>query len=644
MADYKFGVNEPPHKRWPVAWYNPMVLARSALEVLSTDHFIRNFDRRELFSGDFAVIDQSLNSRGGDYWWDFLSDTGDGGNASYTVARAILSPSLTAGAAAGVNPDTAGGFPAGQMLVLGGDLAYPGAGTEEYQYRFIEMWEAAKPTEQKPEITVASIPQNHDWFDNISSFSRHFVGNYDNHFLRASTPQNRSYFAARLPHGWWILGLDFALVGDIDREQYETFLRLIAHPAGNHPVRIQPGDNVILLYPEPYWTRPLGDSADAGYPKRYQRLEAALVAADVKIRIRLAGDLHHYVREQAGSGAELDYEDALITCGSGGAFLHPTHARRVVATKVLDRIHDSGAMTPDLEKRVRVGIGAAEELRANQRKYTQKACYPGRRISRGLCKWNLTALFKPASLSGIFADVVEGNLWQRTLRRLAELLSAFRKGNAMFPILLGALYLVAACCNSVVLSKAADLGGFEAAGQFAQTTFPSFLLLWVKALFFSPLALGAHTMLLGVYFLVAREDGPAASVCGVAFGLLHIVAAAALFWKVNQFGLAPLSMGLLIFASGAVVGGLLFGVYFAVLSRLGWLANNAFSPLAHEGYKGFLRFRIDAQGALHGFMIGTDTVPKRWIPNPNGKRPLWVEKPGQKPPKWKMRDSFTLQR
>ena len=289
MADYKFGVHEPPHKRWPVAWYNPMVLARSALEVFSTDHFIRNFDRRELFGGDFAVVDQTLNSHGGDYGWDFVSDTGDGGNASYTVARAILSPSLTAGAGSRVNPDTAGSFPAGRMLVLGGDLAYPGAGTEEYQYRFIEMWEAAKPTEQKPEITVASIPQNHDWFDNISSFSRHFVGNYDNHFLRASTPQNRSYFAARLPHGWWILGLDFALVGDIDREQYETFLRLIAHPSGNHPVRIQPGDNVILLYPEPYWTRPLGDSADAGYPKRYQRLEAAHRSPDMRAKDRRHG-------------------------------------------------------------------------------------------------------------------------------------------------------------------------------------------------------------------------------------------------------------------------------------------------------------------------------------------------------------------
>lgn len=29
-------------------------------------------------------------------------------------------------------------------------------------------------------------------------------------------PQEKSYFALRLPHGWWLFGLDLALVDDID--------------------------------------------------------------------------------------------------------------------------------------------------------------------------------------------------------------------------------------------------------------------------------------------------------------------------------------------------------------------------------------------------------------------------------------------
>ncbi|RZA06847.1 MAG: hypothetical protein EOO68_04355, partial [Moraxellaceae bacterium] len=194
MANYKFGINEPPHMRWPVAWYHPSVLLRSAQQMVATGDFIRNFDRRELFTDELTIVDQAKDHPGGDYWWDFMSDSGDGGNASYTVARAMQAPTLPITVADGVIAEDIGvSLPHSKLLVLGGDLAYPGASTEEYQYRFIELWEAAKPKDEKSDLTVVSIPQNHDWFDNISSFSRHFVGDYANHFLQAHTPQNRSY-------------------------------------------------------------------------------------------------------------------------------------------------------------------------------------------------------------------------------------------------------------------------------------------------------------------------------------------------------------------------------------------------------------------------------------------------------------------
>jgi hypothetical protein len=651
VANYNFGINEPPHKRWPVAWYNPAVLFRSAREMVASGNFIHNFDRRELFTDDFKIVEQATDYAGGDYWWDFMSDSGDGGNASYTVARAMQSTTLEVGLAEGVIADIGKTLPAGKLLVLGGDLAYPGASTEEYQYRFIEMWEAAKPTLKTPKtvdgkspLTVASIPQNHDWFDNISTFNRHFIGDYGNHFLQANTPQNRSYFAAQLPHGWWILGLDFALVGDIDRTQYETFLKLITKTADTSG-HINAGDNVILLYPEPYWTRPLGDTAGVGYPRRYQRLEAALLEAKVKIRVRLAGDLHHYVREEANSGAQLDYEDLLITCGSGGAFLHPTHAKRVTDTKILDRVQDTSAMTPDLENRVCVGIKNTKGLSEDQREYTHQASYPTREVSKSLCKWNLLALFAPASISGLFADNVNGNLAQRSLMRLKEITQGVKAGNILFPFLLGALYLLAVYCNSFVFSKSFEPDGFVAASEIGNKTFLSFLLLWFKALFFSPLALGVHIILLGLCGSIAHEDGGWSVFFGAIYGVVHILAAATLFWLLSKWGFGPYSKGILIFIFGTFAGGLLFGLYFALLARFGRLANNAFSPLGHQGYKGFLRFRIDSQGTLHGYMIGTDEVPKRWIFNSQKNkppRPLWIEKNPNKAPIWKVRDAFTL--
>ncbi|RYZ86584.1 MAG: hypothetical protein EOO68_28715, partial [Moraxellaceae bacterium] len=59
MAKYKFGIDEPPHKRWPIAWYNPSVLFRSAREMVASGDLIRNFDRRELFTANFNAIDLS---------------------------------------------------------------------------------------------------------------------------------------------------------------------------------------------------------------------------------------------------------------------------------------------------------------------------------------------------------------------------------------------------------------------------------------------------------------------------------------------------------------------------------------------------------------------------------------------------------
>jgi len=646
VATYKFGINEPPHKRWPVAWYNPIVLMRSAKEMVATADFIRNFDRRELFSTDLKVVDQSHGYSQKDFWWDFMSDSGDGGNASYTVARAMQSPHLEVGYAEGLSTDPQIGdlLPASRLLVLGGDLAYPGASTEEYQYRFTEMWEAAKPDERPSPLTVLSIPQNHDWFDNISSFSRHFVGDYQNHFLQAYTPQNRSYFVTRLPHGWWLLGLDFALVGDIDRTQYESILKLLASPQGNEEALIKPGDNIILLYPEPFWTRPLGDAAGEGYPKRYQRLEAKFIANDIKIRLRLAGDLHHYVRESATSGANLDYEDMLVTCGTGGAFLHPTHAKRIVTPKVLDRVNDQSAMTSDLEHRICVGLQKGKQADANQRQYYHQASYPGRTRSRFLSLWNLIALFKPASLFGLFADKVEGGLPGRCWQRLAELGSGLLKGNVMFPLLLGALYLLAVYCNSFVFSYAFTADGFVHASQIGKEPLYDFLCLWFKALFFSPLAFCVHLVLLILCGSIAHEDGWHAGIFGFFYGMIHVLTAAILFWLSSYYELNPYLKGLVIFAGGTFIGGVLFGFYFTLVSLFGGLANNGFSPIAHQGFKGFLRFRLDKDGNLHGYMIGTDAVPQRWIANPKSKRPLWIERKDQDAPEWKIRDAFILKK
>lgn len=51
-------------------------------------------------------------------WFDFMADTGDGGNSSYSVARLLAQPILYA-----FKDDSLQPLPRGDLLLIGGDLA-----------------------------------------------------------------------------------------------------------------------------------------------------------------------------------------------------------------------------------------------------------------------------------------------------------------------------------------------------------------------------------------------------------------------------------------------------------------------------------------------------------------------------------------
>ena len=65
-----------------------------------------------------------------------------------------------------------------------------------------------------PPPDLYAIPGNHDWYDGLANFLRFFcmnraIGGWE-------TRQTRSYFAARLPKGWWLWGIDIQFEGYID--------------------------------------------------------------------------------------------------------------------------------------------------------------------------------------------------------------------------------------------------------------------------------------------------------------------------------------------------------------------------------------------------------------------------------------------
>lgn len=649
----QFGSNVPPDQRRPVAWYAPGVLWQAGRELVQSADFQRNLDRREMFSPGLVPIDLADRTATAQqpFWLDFVSDTGDGGNATFTVAQALLARELRLTGQDG----QALVLPEGELLVLGGDLAYPGASAQEYQYRFIEMLAQAQDPQSRflagggaPRKFIAAIPQNHDWFDSASTFCRYFVSYDKGAVIGARTPQRQTWFACRLPQGFWVLGLDFALVGDIDRQQFEGFTDLL------DPTRdsgIQPGDNVLLVYPEPYWTRPLGDGAAPGYPRRYQRLEALIEARGAHIRVRLAGDLHHYVRETLARDSLNDRDTHLVTCGCGGAFLHPTHSEDVLAIKHLDRQPEPQAASVDLGLRVRAGRGAAPEASPASRgtappnlpqDFVQQVAWPSPDLTRRLAWGNLLALFRPGFSQppwrlGLQASVLE--LWN---------------SNVGFALCLGALYGFNAYVNSGVFSASFAADGF---GPMGGLPFGDAALLWLKAMVYSPFASFVNVFMLAGCVRIAWEGpGPTAGrlISGLAHGMIHGFLIFVLYWLACSFlkfslpvawdltrlplpptlvstGVALLSW-VLVGLLGVLVGGLLFGIYLAVAcAGFGQLPNNAFGSLALRDYKGFLRMRLTEDG-LTVYLIGIDQVPRRF----GAHEPL--------PAGWRVVDQFHLRR
>lgn len=625
----RFGADVLPSERRPVAWYSPPVLLQAAREVLSSEDFQRNLDRRENFAGSFPVIDYTgLPGLDG---FDFLADTGDGGNATHTVAAAATDAAIV--------PEGGTALKRPPLVVLGGDLAYPTASAYDYQYRFLEVFSLACPTGAggAPDTwrEVLAIPQNHDWFDSVTTFCRYFVGREGKpDFVGANARQTRTYFAARLPHGWWILGLDFALRGDIDRNQFEAFCSL--WDTAREGPRILPGDNVILVFPTPYWTEPLDTGAPRGYTRRFQRLEHLLEApprrgehgtggeadsagAGARVRLRLAGDLHHYACRTADAdtpawpGAKKRI--ALVTCGAAGAFGHVTHGAEVQGRVVMDRGAAADTVPESLGRRTRVGLVdasvSADAAELTGFEHDTLVTFPDAATSR----WQALRQL-PLSL---FAPRL------RHVSGLPSLLGQLFNSNLGFAAIIGLLYAANANVNALLFTRDPGVDmAFGWPGAFA----------WLKAMFSGPLAFVFNAAMVGGCIRLGWE-GTWGWPAKLALGTLHGMAHGALVWALYLWAAALLGSAsgpgvwALVGVAGAFAGALLFGLYFALLCGVfGQLTNNASGAVASEDHKGFLRFTLGA-GGLTMHMLGCERVPRRWRrgedgrPQAEGAPPRW---------------------
>jgi hypothetical protein len=324
-----------------VGWYDPGQLAQTGAQVVVSTLFGENADFRlvEALAANPAdtFYDHSVLWRVGsdkteapdpqqprsEIWIDYVGDLGDGWNSTYAVAHQLAQPELTL-------PDSAGRrhrMPRGDLLIFGGDQVYPTASRSEYARRLVAPYEAALAQTPPPHPHLFAVPGNHDWYDSLVSFTRLFcTGRW---FAGWRTQQCRSYFAVKLPRGWWLLGTDVQLGSDVDAPQIEYFTKVAA--------AMSPGDRIILCNAEPHW---IYSATYREYDTEvYNERNLGFLENHVlgrKISVFLAGDLHHYRRHTAADGTQK------ITSGGGGAFLHPTHGADVSSIPERD---DRGAPT-----------------------------------------------------------------------------------------------------------------------------------------------------------------------------------------------------------------------------------------------------------------------------------------------------------
>uniref|UniRef100_A0A0E0LGR2 Calcineurin-like phosphoesterase domain-containing protein n=1 Tax=Oryza punctata TaxID=4537 RepID=A0A0E0LGR2_ORYPU len=591
-----------------VPWYSGTStdLFKTVFDLMvSVTLFVGRFDMRMMQAAMNKTPDESKSSDlfydhldGKDeLWFDFIADTGDGGNSTYAVARLLAQPSLV------IKSDgSRQTFPRGQLLLIGGDLAYPNPSSFSYERRFFCPFEyALQPPAwyksehialEKPELPLGvselrkyrgpqcfMIPGNHDWFDGLHTFMRYichksWLGGW---FL----PQKRSYFALKLPNGWWVFGLDQALHGDIDVYQFKFFAELCQQKVGE-------SDSVILITHEPNWL------LDWYWGDKTGTNVAYLIREYLKGRckLRMAGDLHHYMRHSCIESKEPVHVQHLLVNGCGGAFLHPTHVfenfREFYGNK-----YETKVAYPSYDDSSRIALG-------NILKFRRK-------------NWQF--------------DVI-GGFVRRAL--LGFLHAAAHLTSAVLLMLLMEL-AIEICNRNNLLATSGYHTLYEWYRKVESEHFPD--------------PTGLRTRLeqwtFGLYpacikYLMSAFDIPEvmavtrSAICRK--GIESLPRGGAIIYYVCVF--------LYFWVLSTPVVSLVFGSYLYIC--INWFHihfDEAFSSLRIANYKAFTRFHIKKNGDLEVFTLAVDKVPKEWMLDPDWdmepKEPFQMSYTRKFPSKWR---------
>jgi 3',5'-cyclic AMP phosphodiesterase CpdA len=589
-------------------WYNPVMLVQTGIRVAVSTVFGQFADRREAMAAANAIEPQPINESfiyrtanpGDPFWFDFLADTGDGWDSTFAMAQLLT--------ASEIGPAGAERLPRGRVLLIGGDLVYPTASPEAYDERFLgpfdEAFEQAPEAAKRDMPDLYAIPGNHDWYDGLSAFFDIFcrrriaskgtiaIERPGRVVAGRQTKQSRSYFAIRLPDNWWVWGTDSQLKGFIDQPQIDYFQHVARHWMPKEA-------KVILLVGQPSWAY-----VDPAHPERefesFSYLErlpgiareplteeeekqgvdpASKPLKNHQLKLVLTGDSHHYSRYVEG---DLHY----ITCGGGGAFLHPTH--QLASKSFTWRYPPPGVAYLRPESPYQRSFAIARKSDGSG-----EALFPDRATSSSLAWRNWKFAFANPGLTTVFIGayilfnwLLNTNARIEGYRSLMHALTNNGTGS----------FLHSLCCYLAL----------------------SFVSAVPPILFLA--ALGGY-----YYFADSPHDTPKR----LKIGLFHCLVQAAVailvtcttIWSLGNLTLhapvhpyiataAPPALLVLASVIAAVVSATVFGLYLAI--NLNWRGgrhwNEAFSALAVKDFKCFLRMKIQG-GKLHIYPVGLLEVP-----------------------------------
>jgi hypothetical protein len=363
------------HQPYATRWFGVTSLAGHARNLIASAIAAESIDARDWMRPATAdeLLAHVVHVLGGDtaratlveaigrpLWIDFVADTGDDRDVSQAVARMIFATYEVA-EANGVRA-----LPRGDVLLFGGDTAYPVATGEEIARRVVAPWNEVlrerRDGDESRRRALLGIAGNHDWYDGLDGFGRLFrrrpvasvqeevtPGSHRSRVARETgivarqlhldevggvlrilgdagrsiralwsgskivrprrlalvgyePVQDASYWALPLAPGLELWGVDRQL-GRLDYRQRQFFAeRRRAAPAGR----------LVFVAPDPAVA--FGENHDQGA----RMLAACRLSLERDRVLYLTGDMHHYERRVVSAGS------LHVIAGGGGAFLHGT--------------------------------------------------------------------------------------------------------------------------------------------------------------------------------------------------------------------------------------------------------------------------------------------------------------------------------